>query len=90
MVDVLYSLVDVNKRLDRLVLDPFYVRHLDMSINSSFDRISSTDNEVLLRICEKILPRIHDQVTKLTIEPHSIKRILTFFQYLTGMLLILF
>ncbi|CAM4989611.1 unnamed protein product, partial [Rotaria socialis] len=29
MVDVLYSLVDVNKRFNRLTLDPFYVHTLD-------------------------------------------------------------
>ena len=32
MVDVLYSLVDVNQRFDQLVLDPLYIRNLDMTI----------------------------------------------------------
>ncbi|CAF1033849.1 unnamed protein product [Rotaria sordida] len=77
MVDVLYSLVDVNERFDRLVIDPLYIRHLDMTIKSSFDRICSLDNKVLSRICEKILPRIYDQVNKLIVEPHAMKQVFT-------------
>ncbi|CAF1168737.1 unnamed protein product [Rotaria sordida] len=77
MVDVLYSLVDVNERFDRLVIDPLYIRHLDMTIKSSFDRICSVDNKVLSRICEKILPRIYDQVNKLIVEPHAMKQVFT-------------
>ena len=30
MIDILYSLVDVNQRFDRLVLDPLYIHHLDL------------------------------------------------------------
>jgi hypothetical protein len=41
MVDVLYSLVDVNRRFDRLVLDSLYIRDRDvtaiMTINSLHD-----------------------------------------------------
>ncbi|CAF1346940.1 unnamed protein product, partial [Rotaria sordida] len=37
---------------------------------------SSIDNQILDRICEKILPRIYHQVEKLTVESHSMKRIL--------------
>jgi hypothetical protein len=76
MADVLYSLVNVNERFDRLVLDPLYIHHLDMSINSSFDHVSSIDNEILSRVCEKILPRIINQINKVTVQPHSINRIL--------------
>ena len=80
MVDVLYSLVDVNQRFDRLVLDSLYIRDLDMTtimnINSLYDQTSSIDTQVLSRICEKILPRIHHQVNKLTVEQYSMKQIL--------------
>ena len=80
MVDVLYSLVDVNRRFDRLALDSLYIRDLDMTtimnINSLYDQTSSIDTQVLSRICEKILPRIHHQVHKLTVEEYSMKQIL--------------
>ncbi|CAF3350599.1 unnamed protein product [Rotaria sp. Silwood1] len=66
MVDVLYSLVNVNRRFDRLALDSLYIRDLDITIittmNSLYDQTSSTDAQVLSKICEKILPRIHHQV----------------------------
>jgi hypothetical protein len=80
MVDVLYSLVDVNRRLNRLALDALYIRDLDMtgimSINSLADQTSSIDTQVLSRICSKILPRIHHQVYQLTVEQYAMKDIL--------------
>ncbi|CAF3862379.1 unnamed protein product [Rotaria sp. Silwood1] len=77
MVDVLYSLVDVNERFNRLIFDFLYIHHLDMTINSSFDHIIPIDKQIS-RICEKILPRIQHQIERLTVEPHSIKPILSF------------
>ncbi len=80
MVDVFYSLVDVNQRFDRLVLDPVYIHDLDTTdiriIKSVYDRTFSVDMQVLSKICDKILPRIHGQVYKLTIEQYSMKQIL--------------
>ncbi|CAF4505026.1 unnamed protein product, partial [Rotaria sp. Silwood2] len=69
--------VDVNERFNRLVFDPLYIRNLDLTMKSSFYRISSIDNQMLDSICEKILPLIHHQVTKLACESQSIERILT-------------
>jgi hypothetical protein len=80
MVDVFYSLVDINRRFHRLVLDSLYIRHLDLStimnINSVYDQSSSINTRVLAKICEKVLTRIGHQVHKLTIEQESMKRIL--------------
>jgi hypothetical protein len=80
MVDVLYSLVDVNQQFNRLVLDSLYVRDLNLTtnitINSVYGHIFPIDTQVLSRICEKILSRINHQVHKLTVEPYSIKDIL--------------
>ncbi|CAF1085799.1 unnamed protein product [Adineta steineri] len=79
IVDVLYSLVDVNQRFDRLVLDPLTIRNLDMTIRtfeSIYDETFSIDDKVLSRICDQILCRIYDQINTLTIEQYSIKRIL--------------
>jgi hypothetical protein len=84
MVDVLYSLVDVCERFDQLVLDPLRIRNLDMTsltMKSFFDRTYSIDNQVLDRICETILPRIHRQVNELTVEQQSIERVLHAFNY---------
>ena len=84
MVDVLYSLVGVNERLDQLVLHPLYVRHLDMTsmtMRSAYDLTFSIDNKVLERISQDILPRIHHYVTKLTVEQHAMERILQTINY---------
>jgi hypothetical protein len=84
MVDILYSLVGINERLDRLIFDPLYIRNLDMTImitKSYFDYTFSIDNHVLDEICEKILPRIHHQVNKLSVQPHSMERVLRSFNY---------
>ncbi len=76
MVDVLYSLVGVNQRFDQLVLDPFYIHHLDLTDKSLIKTKSSVNNEVLDRICEAILPRINREINKLTVDQHSLERIL--------------
>ncbi|CAF1370316.1 unnamed protein product [Rotaria sordida] len=77
MVDTLYSLVNINERFDRLVIDPLYIHRLDMTIELPFDEIISIYNKVFSRIYENILPRIHNQVNKLTVDSYSIKSILT-------------
>jgi len=79
MVDVLYSLVDINERFNHLVLGPLYISKFDittMAMKSFFDGTYSIDNQVLDRICKKILPRIHHQIKELTVEQHSMERIL--------------
>lgn len=80
MVDVFYSLVNVNQRFSRLVFDSLYIRDLNMrtimNINSLYDQTSLIDPKVLSRICRKILPGIHSHVHKLTVEEYSIKQIL--------------
>ncbi len=77
MVDVLYSFVDVNQRFDRLVLDPLYICHLNFTNNSLLNRNSAIANQVLDRICERIVPRIHHKINKLTVQPLSMERLLT-------------
>ncbi len=67
MVDVFYSLVDVNKRFNRLIFDPLYIFNFDLTVKSSFNHISSINNQILSRICSKIVPRIHSHVNKISL-----------------------
>jgi len=76
MVDVFYSLMDVNQRFDRLALDSLYIQHLDFVVKPLIKRHSSVDHQVLEQICSKILPRIHHKINKLTVEPLSMERVL--------------
>jgi hypothetical protein len=79
-IDALFSLVDVNERFDRLVLNSLHIRNLDttnMVIKSYYDRTFSIENNVLSRICEKILPRINHQLNALITEQNSVKHMLT-------------
>ena len=77
-IDALYSLVDVNERFNRLVLNSLRIRTLDMTkmvIKSYYDRTFSLDNNFLEKICKQILPRIHHQLNELIVEQNSIKHV---------------
>ncbi|CAF1108029.1 unnamed protein product [Adineta steineri] len=80
IADASYSLVDVNERFVQLVFDSLYIQKLDitfMTMKSFYQRTFSIHEQVLSNLCENILLKIHDQVKQLTIEQHSMKRILT-------------
>jgi hypothetical protein len=81
MVHMLYSLVDVNQRFDQLVLDSLCIHHLDFVVKRDDIHNSSIDGHILDRICSKILPRINEKITKLTLEPHSMERIISAVNY---------
>ena len=82
MVDVLYSMVNVNQWFDRLALDSVYTHHLDFVVKSSLKCYSSSvDHQIVDQICRKILPRIHYQIDKLTVEPFSMGRVLSTADY---------
>ena len=80
VIDIVSSLVGINQRFDRLIVDPLHIRHVDMTngmIESSlYDLVSSTDVEILSKLCQNLLPRIHHHVEQLTLVPNSIKSIL--------------
>ena len=82
MADILYSLVNVTERLDQLVLNPSYIRILDMTCMKihSYD-IYLIDDHVCERICQNVLSRINDQVTELIMDQSSIERVLHTIDY---------
>ncbi len=82
MVNVFYSLVDVNERFDRLALDSLYIHHLNFMGKPLVKCYpSSTDDQVLDQICRKILPRICNNVYKLTVGRLSLERVLGIADY---------
>jgi hypothetical protein len=85
-IAVLYSLIGVNKRLNKIVHDTIFTNCLTLmtfvsshlivrkSISSYF--IYPLPDPVLDRFCLQILPEIHDKIKSLYLEPSSIERIL--------------
>ena len=79
MIDIFSSLVNVNRRFERLLLDPLYVHNVDMTdlINiKSLNRETSINTQLLPSIGENVLPRIHEYIHLLTIEKCSMKEVL--------------
>ncbi|CAF3983473.1 unnamed protein product [Rotaria sordida] len=81
MVDVFYSLVDLNKRFNQLIFDPLYIHHLDVTDKTSLDHNSPVDNQVFDQIRTKILPRLHCKVNKITVTSPSMEYIFNTIDY---------
>jgi hypothetical protein len=82
MVDIFYSLVDVNERFDQLTLHPLYTHHLNFVIEPFIQHYScSVDDQVLDQICRKVLPQICNDIYQLTVEPLSLERVLSSANY---------
>ncbi|CAF2853826.1 unnamed protein product [Rotaria sp. Silwood2] len=75
-VEVLYSLIGVNKRLSRIVHDPIFTNCLLLMTYSSDGFIDPLSDPMLDRFCSKILPAIHYQIKWLNLESSSMERIL--------------
>lgn len=77
MVDVFYSLVYVNKRFNRLTLDPFYIHNLNLTGEySSLQQTSRLDSKEMCKIFKNILLRIHHYIYKLTVPSNLIEYII--------------
>jgi hypothetical protein len=71
-VDVLYSLLGVNKKLDKLAKDITFMRSLDFVEILSDEKTHSMFDRFFI----DILPRIQHNIECLTLEPSWIERIL--------------
>jgi hypothetical protein len=74
-LDVLYSLIDVNKKLDSLAREFVHTRSIEFIETISDDEMHSLSDNKLDRFCENILPRIHQNIECLTLESLSMCRI---------------
>ena len=73
-VDVLYCLMDVNPRLDRILHDAMFTKKIALvETTSSVERL---DEKLLDRFCLEILPKIHHQIQWLSVNSLSMERIL--------------
>ncbi|CAF3800435.1 unnamed protein product [Rotaria sp. Silwood1] len=75
-VQVLYSLIGVNKQLNTILHDPIFTSHLTLMRCFSDDSIDSLPDPILDRFCLQILHEIHYKIQWLNLESSSMKRIL--------------
>ncbi|CAF2144416.1 unnamed protein product [Rotaria magnacalcarata] len=75
-VEVLYSLFDVNKRLNKISHDTVFTNDLPILMSASDDLIYSLPDQILDRFCSYILPKIHEKIEWLHLESRSMERIL--------------
>jgi len=75
-VALLYSLFDVNKRLNEILHDRFFTSHLNLLKFCSTDSNYRLPEPILDRFCLEILPKIHRKIGWLNLESSSMERIL--------------
>ncbi|CAF3876280.1 unnamed protein product [Rotaria sordida] len=75
-VKVLYSLMGINKRLDKILHDSIFTTNLTLLKYLSYDSIYSLSNSMLDRYCMEILPKINNKIKCLDLESSSMERIL--------------
>ncbi len=75
-VDVLYSLIGVNEKLDRLARDINFTRSIDLVTILSNSKKKSRAKSVLDRFSFDIIPRIQHNIESLTLDQLSIDRVL--------------
>ncbi|CAM4754814.1 unnamed protein product [Rotaria magnacalcarata] len=80
-IDVLYSLVGVDKRLNAFVNDSIFTKYLTLMSSSPTGLSYSFTDKILDRFCDEILPEIHHKIEWLNVAPPSIERILVSTNY---------
>jgi hypothetical protein len=61
-IEVLYSLIGVNIRLDKIASDPIFTDHLSLLKRSSNGVINSLDDSLFDRLYSEILPTIRHKI----------------------------
>ncbi|CAF4785807.1 unnamed protein product, partial [Rotaria sp. Silwood2] len=74
--EVLYYLLGVNKRINKIVHDYVFTNELSLLMSTSDDLIYSLPDLILDRFCSHILPKIHQKIQWLHLESRSMERIL--------------
>ena len=75
-MEILYSLVGVNKRLNKIAHDSIFTNDLSLLMSTSDGLVYSLSDLILNRFCSYILPKIHQKIKWLHIESRSMERIL--------------
>ena len=73
-VNVLYSLMNVNVRLDRILHDATFTKKI--ALVETIRYVKRLDEKLLDRFCLELLPKIHHQIQRLSIDSLSMERVL--------------
>ncbi|CAF2142563.1 unnamed protein product [Rotaria magnacalcarata] len=74
-MDVLYSLIGVNRKLDRLARDITFTQSVDLFTILSNESNDSRNKSILDRFCFDILPQIQHNIESLTLDSLLIDRV---------------
>ncbi|CAF1443772.1 unnamed protein product [Adineta steineri] len=80
-IRVLYSLIGINRKLDRITCDPVFTRYLQLMNGISHNSVGQLPEIVLNRFCSDILPKIHRHIRRLDLESSTMERILSTSNY---------
>lgn len=75
-LDVLYSIIGSNRKLDKIACDRTFTRSIDLTSRFSNEKDNLKTVAIFDRFCLEILPRIHNKIQYLTIETCFLERIL--------------
>ncbi|CAF2954104.1 unnamed protein product [Rotaria sp. Silwood2] len=75
-IDMLYSLVGINQKLENVACDITFTRAVDLITISSNELNNSKSNAILDRFCLQILSRIHNNVECLAVQAPIFQRVL--------------
>ena len=80
-IDILYSLVGVNRKLNNVACDTNFTRTIDLITISSNEDADSEMNVIFDRFCMQILPRIDDNIECLIVEAYCFQLVLNAINY---------
>jgi hypothetical protein len=75
-IELLHSLINVNKRLKKIVHDSIFTSRMTLLHYFSKDCIYPLPDPILDRFCSHILPEIHHKVKWLNLELSTMERVL--------------
>jgi hypothetical protein len=75
-MEVLYSLLGVNKQLNKIVHDSVFTNYLTLLLRTSNGFVYSLRDSILDQFCLHILPEIHQKIKWFELESLSMKPIL--------------
>jgi hypothetical protein len=80
-IDLLYSLVGVNQKLDKIACDIIFTKEVDLTTISSNDASDSKLNVMMDRFCACILLRIHNNVEALSVQASVLQNVFRTINY---------